>query len=246
MSGYPDSMSEGVDPWQEGQQAWGRLAGWSRDTPAAAGPRDDGDRALTALTDVGVIRRFLDQVEFEAVRTARRQRKSWSEIAIRLGVTRQSAWERWRDVDEAASTVPAPELVTETDAVERALQVLGDSPPGPDDVDMRPWERRRRSFVLVPNVVGMLWESAHAALLRNGLVAAGPDPDAPPMTAADWPHSVVTDQSPESGARVPPGAHVTLWVDRGGGSGVREPRRPKPDPKTGRKMWDEVTDEAVS
>jgi transposase-like protein len=247
MSGYPDSMSEGVDPWQEGQQAWGRLAGWSRDTAAATGPRDDGDRALTALTDIGVIRRFLDQVEFEAVRTARRQRKSWSEIAIRLGVTRQSAWERWRDVDEATpATGPVPVLATEAEAVERARQVLSGSPAGPEEVSMRAREMRRRSFVVVPNLVGMLWESAHAALQRNGLVAAGPDPDGPPMTVSDWPHSVVTDQSPEAGATVPPGARVTLWVDRGGGSGVREPRRPKPDPKTGRKMWDEVTDEAVS
>ncbi|HEY3607355.1 MAG TPA: PASTA domain-containing protein [Pseudonocardiaceae bacterium] len=240
-------MSKDVDPWQEGQQAWGRLAGWSRDTPAATGPQDDGDRALTALTDIGVIRRFLDQVEFEAVRTARRQRKSWSEIAIRLGVTRQSAWERWRDVDEAASsTGPASVLATEADAVARARLVLGGSPTGPDDVSMRAREMRRRSFVLVPNVVGMSWDDAHAALQRSGLVAVGPDPDGPPMTATGWPQSVVTDQSPESGATVPPGAHVTLWVDRGGGSGVREPRRPKPDPKTGRKMWDEVTDEAVS
>jgi hypothetical protein len=42
-----------------------------------------------------------------------------------------------------------------------------------------------------------------------------------------------------------PGSSVRLWIDRQGGSGVREPRRPKPDPKTGRKMLDEVTDEAV-
>jgi hypothetical protein len=244
-------MSEGVGPWQEGQQAWGRLAGWSRDTPAATGPQDDGDRALTALADVGVIRRLLDQVEFEAVRTARRQRKSWSEIAIRLGVTRQSAWERWRDVDETApSTGPGPVLATESDAVARARQVLSGSPAPPEDATMRAAraarEMRRRSTALVPNVVGMSWDDARTALLHNGLVAVSPDPDGPPSTASGWPHGVVTDQSPESGATVPPGSGVTLWVDRGGGSGVREPRRPKPDPKTGRKMWDEVTDEAVS
>jgi hypothetical protein len=33
--------------------------------------------------------------------------------------------------------------------------------------------------------------------------------------------------------------------NRGGGSCVRELRRPHTDPKTGRKMRDEVTDEAV-
>jgi hypothetical protein len=38
---------------------------------------------------------------------------------------------------------------------------------------------------------------------------------------------------------------VTLWIERGGGSGVREPRRPKPDPRAARAMRDEVSDEAV-
>ncbi len=225
MSGYPDSMGKDVDPWPEGQQAWGRVAGWFQDTsPVPPGHLDDGDRALTVLADIGLVRRLLDQVEFEAVRTARKQGKSWSEIAIRLGVTRQSAWERLRDVDDAGQVSSSPVAV-------------------PEEVTAR--DRRRRSSVVVPNVIGMSWDDAHAVLQHNGLVAVGPDPDGPPMTVAGWPQGVVTDQSPESGARVPPGSLVTVWVDRGGGAGVREPRRPKPDPKIGRKMWDEVTDEAV-
>lgn len=219
LSGYPDSMGEDVEPWREGQQAWGRLAGWYRDTSATA------DRALVALADIGLVRRLLDQAEFEAVRTARRNGKSWSEIAIKLGVTRQSAWERWRDVDD--DTVTA-QPTAETEAAK--VRAAG--------------ERRRRATVVVPDVIGMSWDDAGAVLLRSGLVAAATDPDGPPA-ALGWPDAVVTDQSPESGAMVPPGSSVTLWVDRGGGSGVREPRRPKPDPKTGRKMWDEVTDEAV-
>jgi len=179
---------------------------------------------LTALADIGVLRRLLDQVEFEAVRAARRQGRSWSEIAIRLGVTRQSAWERLRDVDDAVPTaVPTPVMLDETTAR----------------------ERRRQSSVTVPNVIGMSWNDARDALLRNRLVAIGPDPDGVPLTAIGWPDGVVADQSPESGAMVPPGSTITLWMDRNGGAGVREPRRPKPDPKTGRKMWDEVTDEAV-
>jgi hypothetical protein len=210
---------------------------------------DDGDHALTALADIGVVRRLLDQVEFEAVRTARKHGRSWSEIAIRLGVTRQSAWERWRDVDDAAAAPPHRDLVfgSEAAAVERARQVLGGSPGAPDDVTARTaGERRRRSsVVVVPNVIGMSWDDAHAVLLSRGLVAVGPDQDGPPMTEVGWPQGAVTDQSPESGAKVLSGSTVTLWVDREGGSGVREPRRPKPDPKTGRKMWDEVTDEAV-
>jgi hypothetical protein len=206
-----------VDSWPEGQEAWGRLAGWHRDAPG-------GDVALTALADIGVLRRLLDQVEFEVVRAARREGRSWSEIAIRLGVTRQSAWERLRDVDDAAPPSPGAAAFAE---------------------QLTARERRRRSSVTVPNVIGMKWNDARDVLLRSGLVAIGPDPDVLPVTAMGWPDGVVTDQSPESGATVPPGSPITLWVDRDGGSGVREPRRPKPDPKTGRKMWDEVTDEAV-
>jgi hypothetical protein len=47
---------------------------------------------------------------------------------------------------------------------------------------------------------------------------------------------VVTDQSPESGAKVPRGSSIRLWLyyGDGGSAGVREPRRPRPDPKVGR------------
>ena len=52
------------------------------------------------------MRRLLDQAELAAVRAARGRAKTWAEIATRLGVTRQSAWERWRDLDdEPARTV---------------------------------------------------------------------------------------------------------------------------------------------
>src|SRR6185312_14109099 len=81
--------------WDEGRQAWNRLCRH----PDGPG---DGDRALIALSDIGTVRRALEHAELQAVRIARRHRKSWSEIAVQLGVTRQSAWERWRDVDEHA------------------------------------------------------------------------------------------------------------------------------------------------
>src|SRR6476659_5254166 len=93
-------MGKSIDPWQDGRRAWKRLSGWQDDS-ASAGHPDDGDAALAALTDVGAVHRILDQFELIAVRTARRHGKSWAEIATRLGVTRQSAWERWRDLDEA-------------------------------------------------------------------------------------------------------------------------------------------------
>jgi hypothetical protein len=232
-------MAESADPWQEGQQAWWRLATWYQNTSLALpGQMDDGDLALAALSDLGLIRRLLEQAEFEAVRAARAQGKPWSEIAVRLGVTRQSAWERWRDVDDAPP--PAGRSLREVSPdfrVAAARDVVS-------AVEAR--ARRRRSSVPVPNVVGMQWDVARKLLLDNGLNAVGPDPDGPPLGALGWPDGVVTDQSPESGAMVPPGSSVTLWIERGGGSGVREPRRPKPDPTSNRQMRDEVTDESVS
>jgi DNA invertase Pin-like site-specific DNA recombinase len=81
------------DAWREARAAWERLA-----VPPAS-----GEGALDALSDIGVVRRSLDQAELEAVRAARRDRKSWAEIATRLGVSRQSAWERWKDLDDEPS-----------------------------------------------------------------------------------------------------------------------------------------------
>jgi hypothetical protein len=195
-----------------------RLAEWFRRQP----PSGDGDDALIALSDVGLVRRLLDHAEFEAVRIARRNGRSWSEIAVRLGVTRQSAWEKWRDVDTAATIATASRSLTIAAEREAAANA-----------------QRRRSNITVPNVIGLSWEDARIKLAECGLVGVGPDPTFDPL---EWSHSVVTDQTPESGATVLPGAAVTLWLDRGGGGGVREPRRPKPGPRTGRI----VPDEAVS
>jgi hypothetical protein len=227
-------------PWQDGRRAWARLNGWHRDGPAAPGGAkshpDDGDQALNALGDVGLVRRLLDQAELVAVRTARRHGKSWAEIATRLGVTRQSAWERWRDLDAAwAAARPAePELPR------------GRLPSPLDDEPAEALERtaralRRSSSVRVPNVVGLRWDEAGKVLLRAGLVAVGSEPNgSPPPEVDDW-DAMVVDQSPESGAKVPPGSQVTLWVGRGG-SGVREPRRPPPIPRAGRAMADDPAD----
>jgi hypothetical protein len=81
------------DAWEQARQAWRRLAANSKR------PRghDDG---LASLADIGVVRRMLDQAEMAAVRAARLHGKSWAEIAAHVGVTRQSAWERWRDLDD--------------------------------------------------------------------------------------------------------------------------------------------------
>jgi len=225
------------------------LKGWHQGAPSAVpGRAADGESALDALADVGQIRRLLDQAELVAVRTARRHGKSWAEIATRLGVTRQSAWERWRDLDEAdggstqgrASDDVVPD-VTAASVVDRAARAVARS----DEIERAAMERRRRSSMIVPNVVGMSWDDARHALLDAGLIAVGPDPDGPPVTALGWPDAVVTDQSPESGAKVPVGTTVTLWIERGGGSGVREPRRPLPRPRKGQAMRDDPLDDAV-
>ncbi|WP_236796942.1 PASTA domain-containing protein [Amycolatopsis sp. GM8] len=209
-------MSE--DPWSAAQPAWRRLEGLREGAT-------DGDGALSALSDLGLVRRLLDRTEFEAVRIARGDGKSWSEIAVRLGVTRQSAWERWRDIDEPQQSVVA-EVAAEVTATAR--------------------QRRRRGTVLVPELTGLTLENARLLLSQNDLVLV--ESDATASRVSDWPDGVVLDQSPEPGAKVPPGSPVTVWLSGGGGggSGVREPRRPKPDPKTGRKMRDEMTDETVN
>src|SRR3954452_22408877 len=75
--------------------AWERLRRWR------ATRSSDSDAALDALSDVGELRRTLDQTELAAVRTARRAGRSGTETAPRRGTARQSAWEKWRDLDEA-------------------------------------------------------------------------------------------------------------------------------------------------
>jgi hypothetical protein len=99
----------------------------------------------------------------------------------------------------------------------------------------------------VPNVVGMSWDDARHVLLGHHLVAVGSDPDGLPLTAAGWPDGIVVDQSPEAGAKMPPGSSVRLWLEGGGGgsAGVREPRRPSPKPKSAREMREEPSGEAV-
>ena len=245
-------MTWDPDAGHEGHQAWERLLEWYRKASSPHGL--DGDGALAALADIGLVRRRLDQVEFEAVRAARGQGRSWAEIAVRLGVTRQSAWERWRDVDNVADPDPddlgaGPELPSSygSSATLRGVFRPGRRAPQEQNPETEARERRRRSSVRVPDVIGMSLDEARKVLGGKGLGSMAADPDGPPLDLVGSPDSVVTDQSPESGARVPPGSSVRLWLDQGGGGGggVREPRRPAPDPRTARQMRDETTGEAV-
>lgn len=216
------------DAWEQARQAWRRLAVSSK----RAGEDDDG---LAALSDIGVVRRMLDQAELAAVRTARRHGKSWAEIATHLGVTRQSAWERWRDLDDSPGGEPqlSPESTVLDDAAGHLLE-------------MGARERRRASKVLVPNVVELDWIQARGVLAGSELVAINAQPDAATDPGSrGW---VITDQSPESGARVPAGSVVRLWLRRlrgDGDAGVREPRRPRPTPRSSGATLPEPRDQAI-
>jgi hypothetical protein len=211
-------MSKRGGPWDDGHRAWARVTSWH-----TGGRKGSGEAALEAMADIGTLRRLLDQAELSAVCTARWHAKSWAEIATQLGITRQSAWERWRELDDDMATPAAPEPEGQrVPATTGPVAVRGLA-------EGEPRGRRRVRKVVVPDVVGSSFDDARQALLRAGLQAAGPDPDGLPLGATGWPRGVVVDQAPESGAKVPAGSLVTLWLEEGGGSaGVREPRRPSP------------------
>ena len=55
---------------------------------------------LLTLSCVKQIREKCDNTELGTVREARKAGLSWTEIAGAIGVTRQSAWERFHELDE--------------------------------------------------------------------------------------------------------------------------------------------------
>jgi hypothetical protein len=55
---------------------------------------------LTTLYAIQDVRQHCDSTELLTVRYARKAGLSWTEIAAALGVTRQSAWERWHEIDQ--------------------------------------------------------------------------------------------------------------------------------------------------
>jgi PASTA domain len=207
--------------WPDGYEAWKRLRRWHERSTA------DGDAALDALSDIGALRRLLEQAELAAVRAARGRAKSWAEIATRLGVTRQSAWERWRDLDDMSER--DVEVAAAGAAAELVAAVLG-SPT---------------ELVAVPDVIGLEWDTARRVLASGRLVAASADPDGPPLSALTGGQTVV-DQKPAAGERAKPGSSVRLWLGRGPGSaGVREPLHPRPTPRATGGAIDEATGQAI-
>jgi len=94
-------------PWQDGRRAWNRLNGWHRwspDQPSESPNPHRIDEALIALADIRLVRGLLDEAEAGAVRAARLGGASWSEIGIKLGSSRQAAWERWHDLEDPAAS----------------------------------------------------------------------------------------------------------------------------------------------
>ena len=78
---------------------------------AMKGPRSTGvtlanpqawkAEVITTLMAIQQVRQTCDHTELSTVKYARKSGLSWTEIAAALGVTRQSAWERWHEIDEA-------------------------------------------------------------------------------------------------------------------------------------------------
>ncbi|MCE3551987.1 PASTA domain-containing protein [Pseudonocardia sp. RS11V-5] len=199
-----------MDPWREAREALERLA-----------RRRTREGALDALSDIGSLRRLLDRAELDAVRDARVARRSWAEIATRLGITRQSAWERWRELDEEA-----PEPLRR--AADEAARDLAAGP------------------VTVPDVVGMSWAAARLRLQEERLDIVSADPDLPPFLGPEAADFRVVDQKPVAGQQVAAYTSVTVWLRRGPGSaGVTAPLRPPPDPRARRGAVDETTGESV-
>ena len=107
---------------------------------------------------------------------------------------------------------------------------------------------RRRGKVKVPDVTGLTFQAAVTVLGYAGLTAEGLDQDGHAVAVDDMPGGIVTDQVPESGARIPVGGSVRLWLGhgRGGGAGVREPRRPTPSPSSLVQTRPDPREESVS
>ena len=54
---------------------------------------------LYTLSCIQEIRSKIDRNELATVKLAREAGLSWTDIATALGISRQAAWERWREID---------------------------------------------------------------------------------------------------------------------------------------------------
>ncbi|TQC42493.1 PASTA domain-containing protein [Rhodococcus sp. WS4] len=100
--------------------------------------------------------------------------------------------------------------------------------------------RRHRDFITVPNVIGMSPLQAKREANHAGLWLRGPEADAGPIGESELSTGVITAQAPEAGSLVHPVSALAVWIarDDDGGGGMREPRRPLPDPKGNKEVFD--------
>jgi len=55
---------------------------------------------LSALGSIYLVRRYLEEREFNLVRSARAEGMSWAWIAAQLGRSKQAVWEKYRGLDD--------------------------------------------------------------------------------------------------------------------------------------------------
>ncbi len=146
-----------------------------------------------------------------------------------LAITRQSAWERWRDLDDDVET-PAAEPAK----VGTAVPEVGG-------------RARRHRMVAVPDLVGLTSADAVGILTRTGLQAVSATPDHELLEDYDdLRPTVVVRQYPDPGTRIQTTSTVRLWLERGDGEAdVREPRRPTTPPRAFQIERDQRAEEAV-
>jgi DNA invertase Pin-like site-specific DNA recombinase len=86
--------------WRDIAEAHHALTGPRRTGASLSSEEAWKDEVLLTLTSIQEIRQRCDRTELRTVQEARKAGLSWTEIATALGVTRQSAWERWHELDE--------------------------------------------------------------------------------------------------------------------------------------------------
>jgi hypothetical protein len=98
VSGYLDSMAR----WSGGPVTHRALTGPHPQVGAdEAGIKHELLYTLSCIRDV---RAKIDSNELQTVRQAREAGITWTEIATALGVSRQAAWERLREMDPSPAS----------------------------------------------------------------------------------------------------------------------------------------------
>ena len=85
---------ETADGWEERAEAFERWA----DQIDAANLKPADTRALQAIARLTDLRKEVEAAILEAVREARRDRRTWAEVGAMLGVTRQAAQHKYAPI----------------------------------------------------------------------------------------------------------------------------------------------------